>query len=61
MKDIFATRGVPTTWGAADFQDRIIDVEERVLARFPNWQGAGKLVLKKKGIFSSTILSSDLR
>jgi dihydrodipicolinate synthase/N-acetylneuraminate lyase len=36
-------------------QDRIVDVEERVLARFPNWQGAGKFVLQKKGLFSSTI------
>jgi dihydrodipicolinate synthase/N-acetylneuraminate lyase len=35
-------------------QDKIIDVEERVLARFPNWQGAGKAVLKKNGLFSST-------
>jgi dihydrodipicolinate synthase/N-acetylneuraminate lyase len=40
---------------ARSLQDRIIDVEERVLARFPNWQGAGKLVLQKKGLFSSTI------
>ena len=40
---------------ARALQDRIVDVEERVLARFPNWQGAGKLVLRKKGLFSSTL------
>lgn len=38
---------------ARKLQDFIMDVEQQLLFRFPNWQGIGKLVLKKKGIFSS--------
>jgi aspartyl-tRNA(Asn)/glutamyl-tRNA(Gln) amidotransferase subunit A len=30
-KDLFATRGIPTTWGAAPFKDRIIDQDAAVV------------------------------
>ncbi len=33
IKDLFATKGVPTTWGARDFENRIIDEDAEVVVR----------------------------
>lgn len=44
IKDLFATRGVPTTWGADPFQDRILDDEATVVARMNR---AGAVMLGK--------------
>jgi Asp-tRNA(Asn)/Glu-tRNA(Gln) amidotransferase A subunit family amidase len=51
LKDIFSTRGVPTTWGAADFENRIIDEDAEVVARL---RGAGAVLLAKlaTGLFA---------
>jgi Asp-tRNA(Asn)/Glu-tRNA(Gln) amidotransferase A subunit family amidase len=51
LKDLFATRGVPTTWGAADFQDRIIDEDAEVVIRLRN---AGAVLIAKlsTGLFA---------
>lgn len=43
---------------ARKLQDRIMDVEESLMVGFECWQEVGKLVLKKRGSFSSTICSS---
>ena len=40
---------------ARRLQDRIMDVYHPLLFRFLNWQGTGKLILKKRGLFSSII------
>ncbi|MGE5192945.1 MAG: amidase [Deltaproteobacteria bacterium] len=32
-KDLLATRGIPTTWGAAPFRDRVIDEDATVIRR----------------------------
>jgi len=32
-KDLLATRGIPTTWGAAPFRERVIDEDATVIAR----------------------------
>ena len=40
---------------ARKLQDRIMDVYSPLLFRYPNWQGTGKLILKKQGLFSSII------
>ncbi len=40
---------------ARRLQDRIMDVYSPLLFRYPNWQGTGKLILKKQGLFSSII------
>ena len=32
-KDLFATKGIPTSWGAAIYKDRIIDQDATVIAR----------------------------
>ncbi len=47
VKDLLATKDVPTTWGAAPFRDRIIDADSTVVARL-NDAGAvliGKLAM----------------
>ena len=51
IKDIFATRGAPTTWGAADFEDRIIDEDAEVVVRLRN---AGAVLIAKlaTGLFA---------
>jgi Asp-tRNA(Asn)/Glu-tRNA(Gln) amidotransferase A subunit family amidase len=51
LKDLFTTKGVPTTWGAADFQDRIIDEDADVVIRLRN---AGAVLLAKlsTGLFA---------
>jgi len=33
IKDLFAVRGYPTTWGAAPFKDRVIDMDATVVTR----------------------------
>ena len=43
---------------ARRMQDRITDVETLVILQCRSWQGAGKYILKKRGIFSSTKVSS---
>ncbi len=43
-KDLLATRGLPTTWGAAPFKDRVIDDEATVLQRL---QAAGAVLVAK--------------
>lgn len=51
VKDIFSTRGVPTTWGAADFETRIIDEDAEVVVRL---REAGAVLLAKlaTGLFA---------
>ena len=51
VKDLFNTKGVPTTWGAADFKDRIIDEDAEVVVRLRN---AGAVLIAKlsTGIFA---------
>ena len=51
VKDLFNTRGAPTTWGAADFQTRIIDEDADVVLRLRN---AGAVLIAKltTGLFA---------
>jgi Asp-tRNA(Asn)/Glu-tRNA(Gln) amidotransferase A subunit family amidase len=51
VKDLFATKGVPTTWGAADFEHRIIDADAEVVVRL---RDAGAVLLAKlaTGLFA---------
>lgn len=51
VKDLFNTKGVPTTWGAADFKDRIIDEDADVVVRLRN---AGAVLIAKlaTGLFA---------
>ena len=51
VKDLFNTRGVPTTWGALDFQDRIIDEDAEVVVRL---REAGAVLIAKlaTGLFA---------
>ncbi len=51
VKDLFNTKGVPTTWGAADFQDRIIDDDAEIVVRLRN---AGAVLIAKlsTGLFA---------
>jgi hypothetical protein len=51
LKDIFSTKGVPTTWGAADFENRIIDEDAEVAVRLRN---AGAVLIAKlaTGLFA---------
>ena len=51
VKDLFATKGVPTTWGAKDFEDRIIDVDAEVVVRL---REAGAVLIAKlaTGLFA---------
>jgi Asp-tRNA(Asn)/Glu-tRNA(Gln) amidotransferase A subunit family amidase len=44
IKDLFAVKGYPTTWGAAPFKDRIIDVDATVVARL---RDAGAVLIGK--------------
>lgn len=43
-KDLFAVRGYPTTWGAAQFKDRIIDDDAEVVRRL---DAAGAVLVAK--------------
>jgi Asp-tRNA(Asn)/Glu-tRNA(Gln) amidotransferase A subunit family amidase len=51
LKDIFSTRGVPTTWGAADFENRVIDEDAEVAVRL---RDAGAVLIAKlsTGLFA---------
>lgn len=44
IKDLFAVKGYPTTWGAAPFKDRVIDVDATVVTRL---RAAGAVLLGK--------------
>ncbi|HEU4414055.1 MAG TPA: amidase [Candidatus Angelobacter sp.] len=44
IKDLFAVKGYPTTWGAAPFKDRIIDLDATVVTRL---REAGAVLLGK--------------
>ncbi|HYK78150.1 MAG TPA: amidase, partial [Micropepsaceae bacterium] len=44
IKDLAAAKGYPTTWGAAPFKDRIIDVDATVVSRL---QAAGAVLVAK--------------
>lgn len=51
IKDLFATRGAPTTWGAKDFENRIIDEDAEVVVRL---REAGAVLIAKlaTGLFA---------
>jgi Asp-tRNA(Asn)/Glu-tRNA(Gln) amidotransferase A subunit family amidase len=51
VKDLFSTKGVPTTWGARDFEDRIIDEDAEVVVRL---REAGAVLIAKlaTGLFA---------
>jgi Asp-tRNA(Asn)/Glu-tRNA(Gln) amidotransferase A subunit family amidase len=51
LKDLFSTRGVPTTWGAADFRDRVIDEDAEIVVRL---REAGAILIAKlsTGLFA---------
>jgi Asp-tRNA(Asn)/Glu-tRNA(Gln) amidotransferase A subunit family amidase len=51
VKDLFDTKGVPTTWGAADFRNRIIDDDAEVVVRL---RDAGAVLIAKlaSGLFA---------
>ena len=44
VKDLFAVKGYPTTWGAAPFKDRVIDLDSTVVTRL---REAGAVFLGK--------------
>jgi len=44
VKDLFATKGYPTTWGAAPFKDRVIDLDATVVSRL---DAAGAVLVAK--------------
>jgi aspartyl-tRNA(Asn)/glutamyl-tRNA(Gln) amidotransferase subunit A len=43
-KDVFATRGIPTTWGAAPYRDRVLDFNATIITRLAD---AGAVLLGK--------------
>jgi Asp-tRNA(Asn)/Glu-tRNA(Gln) amidotransferase A subunit family amidase len=51
LKDLFATKGIPTTWGAEDFKDRVIDEDAEVVVRL---REAGAVLVAKlaTGLFA---------
>ncbi|MDQ2665935.1 MAG: amidase [Gemmatimonadota bacterium] len=51
VKDLFNTKGVPTTWGTPDFENRIIDDDAEVVVRL---RDAGAVLIAKlsTGIFA---------
>jgi Asp-tRNA(Asn)/Glu-tRNA(Gln) amidotransferase A subunit family amidase len=52
IKDLFSTRGVPTTWGSRDFEHRIIDEDAEVVVRL---RDAGAVLVAKlaTGLFAN--------
>lgn len=44
VKDLFAVKGTPTTWGSADFKDRVIDDDAEVVVRLR--EAGGVLIAK---------------
>lgn len=51
VKDLFSTKGVPTTWGAKDFENRIINEDAEVVVRL---RDAGAVLIAKlsTGLFA---------
>ncbi|MEP6493874.1 MAG: amidase [bacterium] len=51
IKDLFATKGVRTTWGSKDFENRVIDEDAEVVIRLRN---AGAVLIAKlsSGLFA---------
>jgi Asp-tRNA(Asn)/Glu-tRNA(Gln) amidotransferase A subunit family amidase len=51
VKDLFSTKGVPTTWGAKDFEERIIDEDAEIVVRL---REAGAVLIAKlsTGLFA---------
>ena len=51
VKDLFTTRGVPTTWGAGDFETRIMEDDAEVVVRL---RDAGAVLIAKlaTGLFA---------
>ncbi len=51
IKDLFAVKGVPTTWGSADFKDQIPDYDAEIVVRL---REAGAVLLAKlaTGLFA---------
>jgi Asp-tRNA(Asn)/Glu-tRNA(Gln) amidotransferase A subunit family amidase len=52
VKDLFSTKGVRTTWGSRDFENRVIDEDAEVVVRLRN---AGAVLIAKlaTGLFAS--------
>src|SRR6185295_4593941 len=52
VKDLFSTKGVRTTWGSADFENRVIDEDAEVVSRL---RAAGAVLIAKlaTGLFAS--------
>jgi len=44
LKDLFSVRGAPTTWGSADFENRVIDLDAEVAVRL---RDAGAVLMAK--------------
>ncbi len=44
VKDLFAVKGTPTTWGAADFENRVIDEDSEIVRRISD---AGGVLIAK--------------
>ncbi len=44
LKDLFATKGVPTTWGSPDFKDQVFDYDADIVVRL---REAGAVLLAK--------------
>jgi len=44
VKDLLATRGIPTTWGAAPYRDQVFDYDATVITRL---RGAGAVLVAK--------------
>ncbi len=44
VKDLFAVKGTPTTWGAADFEHRVIDEDSEIVRRISD---AGGVLIAK--------------
>jgi len=51
IKDLFAVKGFPTTWGAKDFEDRVIDEDAEIVVRL---REAGAVLVAKlaTGLFA---------
>ena len=43
-KDVFATKGIPTTWGAAPYRNRVFDFDATIITKLAN---AGAILLGK--------------
>jgi Asp-tRNA(Asn)/Glu-tRNA(Gln) amidotransferase A subunit family amidase len=52
VKDLFSTKGVRTTWGSRDFENRIIDEDAEVVVRLRN-SGAVLMAKLATGLFAS--------